>query len=195
MFIETYSSGNLHQSIVIVNAREFRPPSSDKHYQPLLESILAILLPEIKNNEKNGFDQFDVIVDFAGFKMSQISIGFVKYAINQLQVLLCDRLSECYIVNPPSYIRKSYALLRGFIDKETREKIKFYKAKKTIMVEDIKGYLIENALSQHENSEELEDDTNEFEEEEQQEQIAFESKEETSPRTESKSMKRAQKVK
>ena len=191
MFIETYSSGSLHQSIVIVKAREFKPPSSNKYYQPLLESILSIILPEIKNNEKNGFNRFDVIVDFAGFKMNQISIGFAKYAIGQLQILLCDRLSECYIINPPSYIRKSYALLRNFIDKETREKIKFYKAKNTIMVEDIKNYLVENALTQHENSEELEDDTNEFEEEE----ATVESKEETPVHTESKLMKQTQKVK
>lgn len=165
MFIETYSSGNLHRSIIIVRAREFKPPLSDKQYQPLLESILAILLPEIKKNKKNGFEKFDVVVDFAGFKINQISLGFAKYSINQLQILLSDKLAECYILNPPSYIRKAYSLLRAFIDKETRNKIKFYKSKKPILVEDVKKYLIENALAQHENSEELEDDTNEFEEE------------------------------
>lgn len=165
MFIETYSSSSLHRSIIIVKAREFNPPSSDKQYQPLLESILAILLSEIKNNKKNGFEQFDVVIDFVGFKINQISLGFIKYSIEKLQILLSDKLAECYILNSPTYVRKTYSLLRTFIDKETREKIKFYKSKKSILIEDIKNYLIENALAQHENSEELENDTNKFEEE------------------------------
>lgn len=157
MFIETCSSKNLHQSIIIVRAREFRPPTSEKQYQPLLESILTILLPEIKKNTQNGFDQFDIVVDFSGFKMNQISIGFAKYAICQLQIILSYKLSECYIINSSNYIRKTYSLLRSFIDKETRDKIKFYKSKKFILVEDIKNYLTGNTLiHDRQNSEQYE---------------------------------------
>ena len=99
-----------------------------KDYTDLLTHIIKInndcLKLRLKNKQKNIFR---IYVDLSNIKIKNADYEFIKMLIPFLEEAYPNNLEKMYFQNTPFIFKTAYAIIRNFIDKETREKIIFVK--------------------------------------------------------------------
>lgn len=76
--------------------------------------------------EKMGYEKAVIVLDFDGWKMKHASsLDITKKTIHILQDCYVERLARVYFSNAPGIFRTFYSMVKGFIDPNTRNKIKF----------------------------------------------------------------------
>ena len=115
---------------IFIKANLFR---KRKDYTDLLTHIINInntcLKARIENNQNNIFK---IYVDLSNIKIKNADYEFIKMLIPFLEEAYPNNLEKMYFKNTPFIFKTAYAIIRNFIDKETREKIIFVKKNEEI---------------------------------------------------------------
>ena len=95
-------------------------------------------------------------VDLKGYKLKELDLDFIKIMIQYCQEKYPDNLQIIYVKNASIMIKSIYAIIRPFVDKDTRKKIFFIKKNKN-KTNNLKGSTLKNESDQinEENLDEL----------------------------------------
>ena len=110
--------------LILVNPAYFK---KQKDYTEMTIYILDIVSKALLKSQKSNRNEFDVIIYGRGLKLGQIDISFVKYLIKILYEYFPYKLGTCYIVNSSNIMKNFVKIIKSFLHKETREKIKLIK--------------------------------------------------------------------
>lgn len=108
-----------------------------KHFDKNLrrEEVLTHLIKMFNNAiviSENYFNsnKFVVEADLSGVTFNNIDADFLKQLTMILQATYPERLERCFIKNPPAIFTSVWDLIKGLIDKRTRDKVQIIKNKK-----------------------------------------------------------------
>ena len=76
---------------------------------------------------KLDIDVLDILIDLKDYKIKEIDYAFIKLMIALCQENYKDNLRIIYLKNSNIMFKTIYAVVRPFVDKETRKKIFFIK--------------------------------------------------------------------
>ena len=75
-------------------------------------------------------NKFVVEADLSGVTFNNIDADFLKQLTMILQATYPERLERCFIRNPPAIFTSVWDLIKGLIDKRTRDKVQIIKNEK-----------------------------------------------------------------
>ena len=108
-----------------------------KHFDKNLrrDEVLTHLMKMFNNAiviSENYFNsnQFVVDADLSCVTFNNIDADFLKQLTMILQATYPERLERCFIRNPPAIFTSVWDLIKGLIDKRTREKVQIIKDEK-----------------------------------------------------------------
>jgi hypothetical protein len=97
-------------------------------YDKLSTYIFSIIENTIKQRKKiKNIEVLDILIDLKDYKIKEINYGFIKLMINFCQDKYKDNLRVIYLKHSNFMFKAIYAIIRPFIDTETRKKIFFIK--------------------------------------------------------------------
>lgn len=97
-------------------------------YTNFLTYIITIMnYFDAKQKKENLTNFLDIFVDFKGIVIGKLDINFLKELINYLKENYEEIISTIYCYNVTSIFKFLYSIIKPFIDKGTRKKIKFLK--------------------------------------------------------------------
>ena len=109
-----------------------------KNYEEIIKYIFAIIEKTIElRNKHMNIITLETYVDLKDYKLRELDLDFVKMMIHYCQEKYPDNLDIIYVKNATIMIKSLYAIIRPFVDKDTRKKIFFLKKKKK--TKEIKG--------------------------------------------------------
>jgi hypothetical protein len=111
-----------NRPIVIVKASEHFP---DSNTTELTFKMAVFVLEEAVRRMAPGVELFCVLIDFDGFGMSNVDYTLCKMMLAALQNYYPERLGRAYLLNPPFIFRAVWAVLKGFMHENTRQKFIF----------------------------------------------------------------------
>lgn len=113
---------------IIVNVKYF---TKSCDYDKLCVYIFSIIENTINQRKKiKNIDVLDILIDLKNYKVKEIDYEFIKLMINLCQDKYKDNLRIIYLKNSNFMFKAIYAIIRPFIDKDTRKKIFFIKKSK-----------------------------------------------------------------
>lgn len=105
---------------IIINIKYFK---KQKDYKKLVEYIL---LQGSRLNLK--YNLINVFIIMNDINKNEIDINFAKNMADLLPKFFDrNKLNNCYLINFPTGLKSIYLIICGFIDKQTKSKIKFLK--------------------------------------------------------------------
>ena len=110
--------------LILVNPAYFRKQTD---YTDMTITILDVVSKALLKSQKSNRNEFDIIIYGRGLKLGQIDLSFVKYLINILNEYFPDKLGKCYIVNSSNIMKNFVKIIKSFLDRDGREKIKLIK--------------------------------------------------------------------
>ena len=110
--------------LILVNPAYFK---KQKDYTEMTIYILDIVSKALLKSQESKRNEFDVIIYGRGIKLGQVDISFVKYLIKIMYEYFPNKLGTCYIVNSSNIMKNLVKLIKSFLHKETRDKIKLIK--------------------------------------------------------------------
>lgn len=81
-------------------------------------------------------NKFVVDADLSGVTFNNIDTDFLKQLTLILQATYPERLDKCFIRNPPAIFTSVWDLIKGLIDKRTRDKVEIIKNNKVIQLQE-----------------------------------------------------------
>lgn len=116
---------------IIIEVKHFKKMKDYTNFIQYLIYIIenTIKLKETKNNSINLINDIDVLIDLKHYKIREIDYTLIKMIIKFFEEKYPDNLRTLTLKNANIMFKTIYAVLRPFIDKETREKI-FFESKK-----------------------------------------------------------------
>ena len=122
---------------LIVKVKYFTKKCDYKKLSNFIFNLLDFTIQ--KRKEKYNIDVLDVLVDLKDYKIKEIDYSFIKFMIAICEDKYKDCLRIIYLKNTNFMFKTIYAIIRPFINKDTRKKIFFIKKdkKKKINEEDI----------------------------------------------------------
>ena len=131
-----------------------------KNYEDIIKYIFDIIEKtiELRNQHLNKIT-LETYVDLKDYKIKELDLEFIKMMIHYCQEKYPDNLDIIYVQNANIMIKSLYAIIRPFVDKDTRKKIFFLKKKKkTKGLKGGKERTIENDdIPEHINEENLDE--------------------------------------
>ena len=146
-----YTDSNL---CLIVNIKYFK---KRKNYEDVIRHIFNIIETTIALRKKHlNIITLETYVDLKGYKLKELDLDFIKIMIQYCQEKYPDNLQIIYVKNASIMIKSIYAIIRPFVDKDTRKKIFFIKKNKN-NYNKLKGGILKNESEQinEENLDEL----------------------------------------
>lgn len=111
----------------IINTDNWLQPNSDDEIIKLTSFIANVATNTLLLSQKRGFENFDVLVYLENFKVKQLNYKFIKYLAEILKALFPERLRKATIIDPPRFFISGYDVIKRFLDKPTRKKLKLIK--------------------------------------------------------------------
>lgn len=111
----------------IINTDNWLQPNSDDEIIKLTSFIANVATNTLLLSQKRGFEKFDVLVYLENFKVNQLNYKFIKYLADILKALFPERLRKATIIDPPRFFISGYDVIKRFLDKPTRKKLKLIK--------------------------------------------------------------------
>ena len=133
VFIKTNDTNN-DISTFIINTDNWLQPNTDDEIIKLTSFIANVATNTLLKSQSRGFEKFDVIVYLENFKVSQLNYKFVKYLADILKALFPERLRKATIIDPPRFFITGYDVIKKFLDKPTRKKLKLISTKQNKQV-------------------------------------------------------------
>lgn len=100
-------------------------------YTDLLTNLMKMFNYFIEKQKKNNLVNFvNVHFDFEKFSLTKLDTEFIKYLFKYLQDNFEDVVKVIYCINISSIFKLALTLFKPFIDKETKDKLKFVKKNK-----------------------------------------------------------------
>ena len=97
-------------------------------YTNLLTYIITIMNFFAAKQKKENLTNFlEIFVDFKGIVIGKLDITFLKELVNYLKTNYEEIISIIYCYNVTSIFKFLYSIIKPFIDRDTRKKIKFLK--------------------------------------------------------------------
>jgi hypothetical protein len=113
---------------VYVKIKNFRKLDD---YTDLLTNLMKMFNYFIEKQKKNNLVNFvNVHFDFEKFSLTKLDTEFIKYLFKYLQDNFEDVVKVIYCRNISSIFKLALTLFKPFIDKETKDKLKFVKKNK-----------------------------------------------------------------
>ena len=100
-------------------------------YNKLVAHIVKICTDAWLLSQERGIDMFDVTVNASDISLKKLDRRLGKELTITLQQLFPEKLHKCVIYNTPKIFYHFYDLIKIFIDKKTRAKIKIMKTPKS----------------------------------------------------------------
>jgi len=113
----------------IINTDNWLQPDKDDEIVKLTSFIANVATNTLLKSQKRGFEKFDVIVYLENFKLKQLNYKFVKYLADILKALFPERLRNATIIDPPKFFITGYEVIKKFLDKPTRKKMRLISTK------------------------------------------------------------------
>ena len=122
---------------LIVKVKYFTKKCDYKKLSNYIFNLLDFTIQ--KRKEEFNIDVLDIFVDLKEYKIKEVDYSFIKFMISICQDKYKDSLRIVYLQNTNFMFKTIYAIVRPFIDKDTRKKIFFIKKdkKKKINEQDI----------------------------------------------------------
>jgi hypothetical protein len=103
-----------------------------KDYENILAYIFFVIEKNIELRQKHlNIITLEAYVDLKGYKLKELDFDFIKLMIQYCQEKYPDNLNIIYVKNANIMVKSLYAIIRPFVDKETRKKIFFIKKNKS----------------------------------------------------------------
>lgn len=113
--------------IIIILAQNFKKIENNK---PILQYIINLVKKCIKNAKEYNMSQYDINVYMKGVTIKNVDVNLFKALTELLQKLFPEKLHKCNIIDPPPIFKIVYTIIKTFIDKRTKKKIKIVNSKK-----------------------------------------------------------------
>ena len=107
--------------LILVNPSYF---IKQQDYTDMTIYILDIVSRALLKSQNSNRNEFDIIIYGTGIKLGQIDITFVKYLIDLLTEYFPEKLGNCYIINASNIMKTLVKIIKSFVSRITREKIK-----------------------------------------------------------------------
>tara|TARA_B100000214_G_C23671556_1_gene492171 strand:+ start:47 stop:448 length:402 start_codon:yes stop_codon:yes gene_type:complete len=120
-FIDTKQTKNGILTL-IVNGKEFK---KQKNYDTLYDCFSESLGNILEHNKQYN-TKIHCVVDLKLVGLKHLDIKFIKKLVDILYNKYPECLEKCIIINPPTFIKMIYDLLKMILDKPTRERIVIY---------------------------------------------------------------------
>lgn len=132
--ISNIKNGNFHEichgicnnkdNVIIIDYRYFKHFASKDTYEFILNHITTHI-----NNVVTNYDTFIVHVNIKNLTVVELDKhkNFIHYMSNYMQETYPNKMTKCYIHNPPFVFSQIFNILCTFIDKETIQKIEVIK--------------------------------------------------------------------
>jgi len=117
------------QGIVVLNMENWVQPDTDNEIVRVTSFIANVMTQALLKSQSVGKDKFDVIVYMEKFKISKINYKFVKYLADILKQLFPEKLRSATLIDPPKFFVASYEIIKKFLDKPTRKKLRLISTK------------------------------------------------------------------
>ena len=102
-----------------------------KNYEYIIKYIFDIIEKTIELRSQHlNIITLETYVDLKDYKLKELDLDFIKMMIHYCQEKYPDNLDIIYVQNANIMIKSLYAIIRPFVDKDTRKKIFFLKKKK-----------------------------------------------------------------
>ena len=102
-----------------------------KNYEYIIKYIFDIIEKTIVLRSQHlNIITLETYVDLKDYKLKELDLDFIKLMIHYCQEKYPDNLDIIYVKNANIMIKSLYAIIRPFVDKDTRKKIFFLKNKK-----------------------------------------------------------------
>ena len=108
---------------------------TDKNNAKIMTHIIQVFTKSISLSQKQGYEDFCVIVNLTNVKKCNLTIKFLIWMTKILKEMFPEKLYKCFLRNPSFIFRSLYLAIRFIIDKETRDKISLIKNGKKINYE------------------------------------------------------------
>ena len=103
-----------------------------KNYENIIKYIFDVIEKTIELRKLHmNIITLETFVDLKDYKLKEIDLDFIKLMIHYCQEKYPDNLDIIYVKNATIMIKSLYAIIRPFVDKDTRKKIFFIKKKKS----------------------------------------------------------------
>ena len=113
----------------IINTENWLQPNEDNEIVKLTAYIANVATNTLLLSQKRGYEKFNVIVYLENFKMKQLNYKFIKYLADILKSLFPERLNQATIIDPPRFFVSGYEVIKKFLDKPTRKKMRLISTK------------------------------------------------------------------
>lgn len=113
----------------IINTENWLQPNEDNEIVKLTAYIANVATNTLLLSQKRGYEKFNVIVYLENFKMKQLNYKFIKYLADILKSLFPERLNQATIIDPPRFFISGYEVIKKFLDKPTRKKMRLISTK------------------------------------------------------------------
>ena len=102
-----------------------------KNYEAIIKYIFDVIEKTIELRTTHlNIITLETYVDLKDYKLKELDLDFIKMMIHYCQEKYPDNLDIIYVKNANIMIKSLYAIIRPFVDKDTRKKIFFLKKKK-----------------------------------------------------------------
>ena len=118
----------------IIDTENWVSPENDNEIMKVTSFIANIATKTLLESQNRGFQRFNVIVYLEKFKVTQLNYKFVKYLAEILKTLFPERLHQATIIDPPRFFISGYDVIKKFLDKPTRKKLKLISTKNNSQV-------------------------------------------------------------
>tara|TARA_B110000285_G_scaffold178961_1_gene201422 strand:+ start:597 stop:1124 length:528 start_codon:yes stop_codon:yes gene_type:complete len=104
-----------------------------KNYEHVISYIFNTIdrIIELRNEKLNTI-LIEAYIDLNQYKIKELDFDFIKIMVHICQEKYPDNLNIIYIKNANIMVKSIYAIIRPFIDKDTRKKIFFIKKNKNL---------------------------------------------------------------
>lgn len=133
-----YVQDNDEIGTAIIDTEDWRQPTTEAEIVKTTSFIANILTAALLKSQSIGKEQFDVIVYMEKFKVGTINYKFVQYLTDILKQLFPERLRKATLIDPPKYFITGYEIIKFFMDKPTRKKLRLISSKdqKDLYIDD-----------------------------------------------------------
>ena len=109
-----------------------------ENYEDIIKYIFDVIEKTIELRRQHfNIITLETYVDLKDYKLKELDLDFIKMMIHYCQEKYPDNLDIIYVQNANIMIKSLYAIIRPFVDKDTRKKIFFLKKKKK--TKELKG--------------------------------------------------------